>query len=163
MNLYRWIMTTAGLVALVTAVVFLSILIAATADGPGGIEVAMHWSAVAVVVAINGAVIHISLWAFRRALREEVPTIAQITADRLAERLAPALEAGMKRTAADTIGRTSALVRESVTGELMQEMLDAAVKRARTYGMTHQVRARAAAARRSAPAPVAQLVRRDGR
>lgn len=132
---YRKIMNSSGLVSLLIMVAAGSALVVAAAN-PDGISAGARWGAVlGAIIGGDLGVTYLCMWASRRAVRDELPAIAQAAADQVVDRLADEMDKRGKAIAGDSVTHTVALIREYVTGDLMAEMLDAAVARARTYGM----------------------------
>lgn len=72
-----------------------------------------------------------------RGVAEAVGFLAEAVAEQLAIRIEPM----MSTLASASVGRQTAMLREIVTGDVMQQMLDGAVGRAHRRGMLHQAEA----------------------
>lgn len=138
---YKWVKNGAGVFALATAVVYIAALGMAALDGAGvGIEVGRRWGATATQTIAVGTTLFVALWAFERVIRAEMPIIAEAMAKRLVIELEAAMVEVAERSTTRGVAVSSAAVRDVVTGDVMAEMLDAAVTRARTYGMVAEAR-----------------------
>lgn len=126
MLLYRVIMWGSASLVIAAGLLYGLAVGMAAADGPTGIEVSERVGVTAFTVMIIGAINFTAMWAIRCNSRETARLVAQAILD---ER--PQLIADI----------TAAVV----TGDEMQVMLDSALARARTYGMTHQARLAAGA------------------
>lgn len=139
--IYKWVKTGSGVFALVTGVFYIAALGMAALDGEGvGIEVGRRWAATATQAIAVGTTLYVAMWAMERVLRAEIPALAEVMAKRLVVELETAMAEVAERATTRGVAVSSAVVRDCVTGDLMAEMLDAAVARARTAGMVAEAR-----------------------
>jgi len=157
---YKALMELSGAAAAGLGLIYLVVMTIAVGDGlRRGIEVpaviGRTWLAVIMILAVfSGGAWIVDRSAKDSAIRDLKPLIrAEIDlgvaeavgylAEAVAEQLAVKIEPMMETLASASVARQTATLREIVTGDTMQQMLNDAVGRAHRAGMLHQAQATA--------------------
>jgi hypothetical protein len=152
-----------GLIAVFVVLPYLALSVVAVADGRRGFEIPVEVNIMCLIAIQSCGVVAVAAWVVdrsarhhadhtlrpiiraecERAMTEAVPELVELVAAELLLRLDPKLH----DVAAASVARSSAMLREIVTGEVMRTQLDSAVGRAYRGGMIQQAQAAVGTAR----------------
>lgn len=123
-----------GVLAATTSVAYVVAASLALADGPGGIVMPALVNMLASVTVCASSILAGGGWLIERIVAAAVPTLA----DRIVRRLDQNIEGRVRHVVEVTSARSAAQLTEIVTGEIMAEVINAAVGRVHRAGMVLQ-------------------------
>lgn len=151
---YKSVMLGSGTLATVVTIAWITLAMVAMGDGRGGVRIPGEIDILCMLVIMVGSGLSGGAWIAARAAKDSATTglrpMIRMEIDRgleaalpdLVEQVAAELKLRLDSILADVasraVGRHSAELRALITGEVMSEQLDAAVAKARRFGMLQQ-------------------------